>query len=58
MHRSIQITNAIESLFSNVRQRTNQIIPKQPPQAHSLPLVILNEVKDLVSTLNRPPHAI
>jgi transposase-like protein len=25
MHRSIQTTNAIESLFSNVRQRTDQI---------------------------------
>ena len=43
MHRSIQITNAIESLFSNARQR---------------PLVILNEVKDLVSPLNSLPRAI
>jgi transposase-like protein len=25
MHRSIRTTNAIESLFSNVRQRTDQI---------------------------------
>ena len=25
MHRAIQTTNAIESLFSNVRQRTDQI---------------------------------
>ena len=25
MHRHIQTTNAIESLFSNVRQRTDQI---------------------------------
>jgi len=25
MHRHIQSTNAIESLFSNVRQRTDQI---------------------------------
>ena len=53
MHRSIQITKAIKSLFSNVRQRTDQIIPQRTSQAHSPPLVILNEVKDLVSFRNR-----
>jgi hypothetical protein len=38
-----------------VRQRTYQIIPKQAPQAISFAIVILNEVKDLVSTSNGLP---
>jgi putative transposase len=33
MHRYIRSTNAIESLFSNVRQRTNQIAPSRPKRA-------------------------
>ena len=33
MHRYIRSTNAIESLFSNVRSRTDRLMPSRPKRA-------------------------